>query len=90
MSDLDRKDKCELPEGTLFSGGHALIFAGPKDFQGKMVFLSEQDEYGWWEAFDRQGDMLILNEAWLMPISIDDWDSKTDLDTFLYEARYGL
>lgn len=89
MNDFSRKDKCEPVEGKLFSGGKAMIFAGPKEFHGKVVFLSQQDNFGWWEAFDRRGDMLYIDNSWLMPVSIEDWDDKTDLDTFLYEARYG-
>lgn len=89
MNDLDRRDPCNLHEGTLFSGGYALVYGGPKEFHGKMVFLSQTDEHGWWESFDRKGDMLILNTDWLMPVSEPNWDNKTDLDTFLYEARYG-
>lgn len=90
MSDLSRKDKCDPTEGDLFSGGNAFVFGGPDEFKGKMVFLSKTDEHGWWEAFDRKGDMIILDPKWLMPISKQGWDNKTDLDTFLYEARYGL
>ena len=89
MSDLSRKDKCDPIEGELFSGGNAFVFGGPDEFKGKMVFLSKTDEGGWWEAFDRKGDMIILAPEWLMPISKQDWDNKTDLDTFIYEARYG-
>lgn len=89
MIDDSRKDKCLPFEGTLFSGGHAFVYGGPKEFKGSVVFLSRADEFGWWEAFDRKGDMLILSANWLMPISIPGWDNKTDLDTFLYEVRYG-
>lgn len=89
MIDESRKDKCERPEGELFSGGYALIHGGQPEFLGKVVFLVEKDKFGWWESFDRKGDMLILDVDWLMPISEFGWDNKTELDTFLYEARYG-
>lgn len=89
MSDLERRDKCLPTEGKLFSGGYAMVYGGAKDFHGKVVFLSHTDDYGWWQAFDRKGDLLILDPQWLMPLSMQDWDNKTDLDTFLYEARYG-
>ena len=89
MSDLRRKDKCLPPEGELFSGGYALIHGGQKELLGKVVFLSHTDKFGWWECFDRTGDMIIVAPGQLMPISDQHWDNKTDLDTFLYEARYG-
>lgn len=89
MSDLDRRDRCELPEGNLFSGGNAMVHGGPKDFHGEMVFLSHTYKSGWWEAFDSKGDKVFLKADWLMPISIQGWDNKTDLDTFIYEERYG-
>lgn len=90
MIDDSRKDKSEAAEGELFSGGYALVYAGPEEFKGKMVFLSQEDEFGWWQSFDRRGDLIILSKDWLMPISIQDWDNKTDFDIFIYEARYGL
>lgn len=90
MIEDSRKDPCDLHEGTLFSGGYALVYAGPKEFHGKVVSLSKTDGYGWWETFGRNGGMIILNVYWLMPVSDPGWDNKTDLDTFLYEARYGV
>lgn len=90
MIDDSRKDLCHDPVGELFSGGFALVTGGPKEFKGKMVFLSKQDNFGWWESFDNKGDALILSASWLMPISVKDWDNKTEFDTFIYEARYGL
>lgn len=89
MSDLERKDKCLPPEGELFSGGYALIHGGQPEFLGKVVFLVEKDKFGWWESIDRAGDMLVVDANCLMPLSIEGWDDKTDLDTFLYEVRYG-
>lgn len=90
MLDDSRKDKCEPTDGELFSGGYALVTGGPMDFVGKMVFLIMQDSFGFWECADREGDMLILDPAHLMPVSMKDWDNKTELDTFLYEARFGV
>lgn len=90
MYDDSRKDKCEPTDGELFPGGYALVCAGPKNFHGKMVLLSRKDKFGWWESFDGKGDMLILEGDWLMPVSMKDWDNKTELDTFLYESRFGI
>lgn len=86
----DKRDKCEPPEGELYSGGYGLVVGGGPELQGLMVLLVEADPFGWWCCFDGCGDMLIVHPDELMPISIKDWDEKTDLDTFLYETRYGL
>lgn len=90
MIDDSKKDKCLPPEGSLFSGGYALVINGPVKLQGKLAFLSKQDKYEWWECFDSRGDMMILQKEWLMPISIEDMNAGDDLDTFIYETRFGL
>lgn len=89
MMDKSKKDKCEKPEGELFAGGYALIYGGQEEFRGKVVFLVEKDKFGWWETIDREGDMLVVDKDSLMPISVKGWDEETELDTFLYELRYG-
>lgn len=90
MIDDSKKDRCELPVGELFCGGYALVKTGPQDFLGKVVLLLRLDEWCYWETLDRTGDLTIFAATELMPISEKDWDNKTDLDSFIYEARYGV
>lgn len=85
------KDPCDKFDGVVFSGGYALIFAGEsKELIGKAVLAVEKDKYGWWECYDRAGDLVIIEEKDLMPISDIDLDDGTELEKFIYEARYGI
>lgn len=88
LSDIDRRDKCLKPEGELILGGLALVVRGPEEFHGMMVRLVGNAE-GLWEVLDGNEDLLLMEGSDLMPISKPDWDNKTDLDKFIYEARYG-
>ena len=88
LYDWSRKDKCEPTDGTLFSGGYALVTGGAVEFLGKMMLLVSLDEHGFWECFDSAGDMLILAASTLMPVSEEGWDNSTELDKFIYEVRY--
>lgn len=87
----ERRDKCQSPTGVLFSGGYALVVVREvhKELLGKMVLLSHQDQFNWWHVYDRAGDLIILEEKSLMPISKKYWDKSPELDKLIYEARYG-
>lgn len=93
-----RKDKCEPTQGGLFSGGYAMIYGSnyagtcpAESLEGKVVYLVAEDEHGFWDCYDRRGDLVIILDTNLLPISDKDLDDgSSEVSRFDYEARFGL
>lgn len=95
--DFSRGDKCLPVEGKLFSGGYAMIYGlnyyhpDPKlSLEGRIVFLNCVDEDGFWDCYDKNGDILIIMDENLMPVSDQGMDNgSNEINIFNYQARFG-
>lgn len=95
QEDLARADWCEPASGELFAGGYAMIYgnnyagANPdQSLEGTVVFLSSVDNEGFWDCYDKNGDLLIIMDENLMPLSDKEKDlSSQQIRMFQYEAK---
>lgn len=95
--ELARADWCESPTGDLYSGGYAMVhgknYSHPDPrlgLEGRVVFLVKADADGFWDCYDKAGDLLIILDENLLPLSDKEKDDGSDeVKRFQYEARFG-